>query len=149
MNPINTNRNRDNGPSAGDAGGDKEETGCLFCYRPVLLNLEKSYSIDELEERRKWVNNLSEFRQLDVVLPEKMTMAMIPFCEDCEQLIERVSWLWEELGETFQRIEKNFSEGELNKSGGSSVFNLNGSALEQEKWTVLKDKILEGKSGRK
>jgi len=142
MNPIKTNR--DNGLSTGDAGGDKEETTCLFCYRPVSLNLEESYCF---EERRKWIKNLSEFRQLELVLPEKITMGMIPLCENCEQLIERVSWLWEELGETFQQIEKNVTEGEIIKSGGNFVLTLNGNGLEQEKWTVLKEKILEGKPG--
>jgi len=112
-------------------------TTCSFCSKSVLINLvgEGSPSEDD-EKRQRFVKNVCKFQGVkNLLVPEKLSEQMIPFCADCELLVEQFSSLWNQLEDTFGCIEAKVANGQ---DGGRK----DDAVLEVEKWMQMRSLFL-------
>ncbi|CAL8120992.1 unnamed protein product [Orchesella dallaii] len=134
-------------PSTQRVQDQLRQTTCLLCYTPVNINvnLKNTVSSPEDLERRKWVQNLCNYRGIKLLIPECCSETKFPFCEDCKQRLEQLSFHWENLEVTFNGIESEVADGEIRRMSFANPGMLpTDDELEKEKCSVLRDVLLEG-----
>ncbi|ODM92841.1 hypothetical protein Ocin01_13842 [Orchesella cincta] len=92
-----------------DAGGSDPQnvTRCLFCINAVILGDLQHEPNEVALNRNKLLFNLCHHLHLDAKqLPQKMTRAKFPFCDNCETLLNQLLFLQEEMDKLKLKIQR-------------------------------------------